>query len=84
MDFISHKISEEGITKGNYWPCEVNGPLPCLGLWNLLASHPSILEMPMPEPLMCKKVDIGIRKDIGIIRKLTYLIDIKLSIRKLT
>ena len=44
MGFISNKVSEEGITQGNYWPCEVNGPLPCPGLWNLLASHPSILE----------------------------------------
>lgn len=44
MGFISNKISEEVITLGNYWPCEVNGPLPCLGPWNLLASHPSILE----------------------------------------
>lgn len=44
MSFMSNKISEEGITQGNYWPCEVNGPFPCLGLWNLLASHPSILE----------------------------------------
>lgn len=44
MGFISNKISKESITNWNYWPCEVNGSISCLGLWNLSANHPSISE----------------------------------------